>query len=108
MSNIKFKDYLYEKLRNPEYQKEWLRQVAIEYIREGNYEQFFSDLEDVIKANTTITEYAKKVDINRVQLTKILKGKTQTPGLATINRIISGLGLNYELKCEITLQPKTA
>ena len=59
-------------------------------------------MEDVIKANTTVTEYAKRVDMDRVQLTKILSGKTKAPSLDTINRIISGLGLDYELKCEIT------
>ena len=108
MSNIKFNDYLYEKLRNPEYQKEWLRQVALEYIKEGNYNQFFSDLEDVIKANCSISQYAKKVDMDRVQLTKILHGKTKTPSITKINKILAGLGLECELKCEITLQEKTA
>lgn len=105
---IKFNDYLYEQLRNPEYQQEWLRQAALEYINEGNFEQFFSDLEVVIKANSTVAEYAKKVDMNRVQLTKILKGKTKTPTLATINKILDGLGLDYELKYEITVQKKSA
>lgn len=108
MKNINFDDYHRKKLQNPEYQREWLRQTALEYINTGDYESFFSDLEDVIKANTTITEYAQRVNIDRVQLTKILQGKTKAPSLDTINRIISGLGLNYELKCEITLQPKTA
>lgn len=108
MANIKFNDYHIEKLKDPEYQKEWLKQTALEYIRTGDYEHFFSDLEDVIKANTTVTEYAKRVDMDRVQLTKILSGKTKAPSLDTINRIISGLGLDYELKCEITLQQKSA
>lgn len=108
MPSISFDDYHREKLKNPEYQKEWLRQTALEYIRTGNYEDFFSDLEDVIKATSTIAEYAEKVNMNRVQLTKILHGQTKAPSLDTINRIIAGLGLNYELKCEITLQPKSA
>lgn len=108
MTNIKFEDYHNEKLKNPEYQKEWLRQTALEYIKTGNYENFFSDLEDVIKATTTVAEYARKVDMDRVQLTKILHGKTKTPSLDTINRILAGLGLGYELQCEITLQPKSA
>lgn len=46
--------------------------------------------------------------MDRVRLTKILKGKTKVPSLNAINRTISGLGLGYELKCKITLQPKTA
>ena len=102
MANIDFDEYLQEKLKNPEYQREWLRTTAFEYIRTGNYKDFFSDLEDVIKANTTVTEFARKIDMDRVQLTKILKGKTKAPTITTINKILDGLG--YEIK----IQQKTA
>lgn len=106
MTNIKFDDYLQDNLKNKEYQKEWLKQAALEYINTGDFENFFSDLEDVIKANTTVKEFANRVDMDRVQLTKILKGKTKAPSLTTINKIIDGLGLGYEFECEITLKRK--
>ena len=105
---IKFEDDLNEQLKNPEFQKEWLRQTALEYIQNGDFEHFFNDLEQVIKAVSSISKYAEKVGIDRVQLTKILHGKTKNPGILTINKILDGLDLGYELKAEITLQPKTA
>ena len=99
MTNIDFDDYIQDKLKNPEYQREWLRTTALEYIKTGNYENFFSDLEDVIKANSTVSEFARKIDMDRVQLTKILKGKTKAPTIATINKILDGLG--YEIKIQL-------
>ncbi len=85
-----------------------MRQTALEYIQSGNFKHFFADLEQVIKATTTVTKYAEKIEIDRVQLTKILHGKTKNPNIATINKILDGLDLGYELKCEIILQPKSA
>ena len=102
MANIDFDDYLQEKLKDPEYQREWLRTTVLEYIRTGNYEDFFSDLEDVIKANTTITAFARKIDMDRVQLIKILKGKTKAPTITTVSKILDGLGY------EINIRLKTA
>ena len=61
-----------------------------------------------IKATTTVSKYAEKIGIDRVQLTKILHGKTKNPNIVTINKILDGLDLGYELKYEIKLQPKSA
>lgn len=105
---IKFEDILNKDLREPEFQKEWLRQTALEYIQSGDFEHFFTDLEQVIKATTTVSKYAEKIGLDRVQLTKILHGKTKKPNIDTINKILDGLELGYELKYEITLQPKSA
>jgi len=106
MANINFDDYHKQKLQNPEYVREWLRTAIYEYINGGDYDDFFSDLEDVIKANSTVKAYAKKVNMSREQLIKILHGKTKTPNLATIRKIVSGLG--YDFECKIELQPKSA
>lgn len=105
---LKFEDILNEDLREPEFQKEWLKQTAMEYIQSGDFEHFFMDLEQVIKATTTVSKYAEKIGIDRVQLTKILHGKTKNPNIVTINKILDGLDLGYELKYEIKLQPKSA
>ena len=80
----------------------------MEYIQSGDFEHFFMDLEQVIKATTTVSKYAEKIGIDRVQLTKILHGKTKNPNIVTINKILDGLDLGYELKYEIKLQPKSA
>lgn len=95
---IKFNDYLMEELQDPEFQQEWLKQTILEYIEDGDYIEFFKCLEYVIKARTTVSEFAKQVGMNRVQLVDILHGRTKTPSLVTIGKILSGLGYKIDLK----------
>ena len=95
---IKFNDYLMEELQDPEFQQEWLKQTILEYIEDGDYIEFFKCLEYVIKARTTVSEFAKQVGMNRVQLVDILHGRTKTPSLITIGKILSGLGYKIDLK----------
>lgn len=96
--NIKFDDDLNRQLQNPEFQKEWLRQTILEYIEDGDYIEFFRSLEQVIKARTTVSQFAEQVGMNRVQLVDILHGRTKTPSLITISKILSGLGYKLDLK----------
>lgn len=96
--NIKFDDDLNRQLQNPEFQKEWLRQTILEYIEDGDYIEFFRSLEQVIKARTTVSKFAEQVGMNRVQLVDILHGRTKTPSLITISKILSGLGYKLDLK----------
>lgn len=95
---IKFDDYLNNELQNPEFQQEWLRQTIAEYIEDGDYTEFFRALEQVIKARTTVSQFAEQVGMNRVQLVDILHGRTKTPSLVTIGKILSGLGYTIDLK----------
>ena len=95
---IKFEDDLMKQLQNPEFQQEWLKQTILEYIEDGDYIEFFKCLEYVIKARTTVSEFAKQVGMNRVQLVDILHGRTKTPSLITIGKILSGLGYKIDLK----------
>ncbi|MBR1754662.1 helix-turn-helix domain-containing protein [bacterium] len=95
---ISFDDDLNRQLQNPEFQKEWLRQTILDYIENGDYIEFFRALEQVIKARTTVTDFAQQVGINRVQLVDILHGRTKTPSLITIGKILSGLGYTLDVK----------
>lgn len=75
----------------------WLRLTIMDYIENGNEAEFFRCLEYVIKARTTVSEFAKEVGMNRVQLVDILHGKTKSPGLRTISKILSGLGYTFDI-----------
>jgi len=97
---IKFEDDLNKQLQNSEFQKEWIRQTIIEYAQDGDYCAFYRALEQVIKARTSVKQFAEQVGMNRVQLIDILHGKTKAPSLQTISKILNGLGytLSIELK----------
>ena len=55
-------------------------------------------MEQVIKARTTVSQFAEQVGINRVQLVDILHGRTKKPSLVIIGKILQGLGYKIDLK----------
>ncbi len=89
---------LTEKLKEPEYRREWLRLAISDYTENGNYCEFFRCLEYVIKSQSTVSDFAKQINMNRVQLTDILHGKTKAPSLITVSKILAGLGFALDLK----------
>ena len=95
---INFDDDLNRQLQDPMFQQLWLRETILEYIEDGDYKEFFRALEQVIKARTTVSEFAGKIGMNRVQLVDILHGRTKTPSFVTIGRILSGLGYTLDVK----------
>ena len=95
---IRFEDDLINQLKDPKFQKEWLRITILEYIEDGDYKEFFRALEQVIKARSSVSEFARQIDMNRVQLVDILHGRTKNPSLLTIGRILSGLGYTFDVK----------
>ena len=95
---ISFEDDLLRQLQDPDFQQEWLKQTILDYIEDGDYVEFFKCLECVIKARTTVTEFAEKIGMNRVQLVDILHARTKTPSLLTIGKILSGLGYKIDVK----------
>lgn len=65
------------------------------------YCAFYRALEQVIKARTTIKQFAQEIGMHRANLVNILHGKTKTPSLITISKILKGLG--YTLSVESKL-----
>lgn len=55
------------------------------------------DLERVVKSRTTISQLAIELDMNRSNLSNILKGKVQ-PSFDTTIKILRGLGAEIEVK----------
>ena len=92
MNNIKFDDDLNFQLQDPEFQRMWIRETIIEYAQDGDFVEFFRAMEQVIKARSSVSEFAKRVGMNRVQLVDILHGKTKAPSIVTVNKILAGLG----------------
>ncbi len=92
-----FEQHLNKELKNKNFEKEFLRLCLADYAKDGDYSAFFKELEYVVKARTTITQLAKDIDMNRSNLSNILKGKVQ-PSFDTTIRILRGLGAEIEVK----------
>ncbi|MBO6087557.1 hypothetical protein J6P92_04325 [bacterium] len=94
---ITHEKHMQEVLKDNEYQKDYLRLNIEEYAKNGDYTLFFKSLERVVKVRTTISRFAKDLEMNRSNLSNILKGKVQ-PSFDTTMKILRGLGAEIEVK----------
>ena len=90
---VSHEDFIQEQLQEVDFQKDYLRETIIEFAQDGDYNEFYRSLEQIIKARGTVKEFAEKTGLNRANLLDLLHGKTQTsPNFRTILKILDGLG----------------
>ena len=96
---IKHDDFVNEWLKNKDNQNIFLRDSLLEFSEDGDYTEFFRSLEQVIKARTSVKQFAQAIGMQRTQLVDLLHGKTKAPTITTINKVLDGLG--YEIKIQL-------
>lgn len=96
---IKHNDFVNEWLQNKDNQNIFLRESLLEFTEDGDYTEFFRSLEQVIKARTSVKQFAESIGMQRTRLVDLLHGKTKAPTIATVNKILNGLG--YEIKIQL-------
>lgn len=94
---VKHEDYINKRLQDPEFQQTYLKESILAYVEDGDYCAFYRALEQVIKARTTVKQFAEKIGIHRANLVDILHCKTKAPSLITISKILDGLGYTLSL-----------
>ncbi|HCB10675.1 MAG TPA: hypothetical protein DEO94_00665 [Cyanobacteria bacterium UBA11991] len=94
---ITHEQHMHKNLKDKDYQKEYLRLNLEEYAKNGDYSLFFKSLERVVKIRTTVSQLARDLNMNRSNLSNILKGKVQ-PGFDTTMKILHGLGAEIDVK----------
>ncbi|MBR1681460.1 hypothetical protein IJ707_06705 [bacterium] len=94
---IKHDEYLNKRLQNIDFQKLYLKESIAAYIEDGDYCAFYRALEQVIKARTTVKQFAEQIGMHRANLVDILHCKTKAPTLITISKILDGLGFSLSL-----------
>ncbi len=92
---INFEDDLLERLKDLEYQKEFLNASLEDYTSDGDFKSFFKSLEYVIKVRGSVSEFSKKTNLNRRNLYSMFEGEKK-PQLDTIIKVLNELG--YSLK----------
>ena len=96
--NIKHENFVNNWLQDKENQEIFLKDSLLEFVEDGDYSEFFRSLEQVIKARTTVKQFAESIGMQRTNLVDLLHGKTKAPTISTINKILDGLG--YEIKLQ--------
>ncbi len=93
---INFEDDLIERLKDIEYQKEFLNTALEEYVADGEFKYFFKSLEYVIKVRGSVSEFSKKTGLNRRNLYSMFEGEKK-PQLDTIIKVLNELGYSLRI-----------
>lgn len=96
----RFKDYLIEKLRDPEYARGYLETAIGDYEQDHNAEEFLLALRDVAEAQGGLARIAGLVGVARSSLYKTLSSKGN-PRLDTL------LGILHALDFKLAVVPRT-
>ena len=92
-----FKDYHFEKLRDPKEARVYLDVALEEYAEDGDIESFLQALRDVAEVQGGITELAERTSLNRQNLYKVLSAKGN-PQLKTLGVVLRELGFRLSVE----------
>ncbi len=102
--NIKHDSVVNEHLKDEKEQAIWLQTALDEYIKDGNFNAFYSSLEKIIEIrNISVRKMSRDLELSRSNIIRLLGGETKTaPKFDTLAKIF-----NY-LDFEIKITPKSA
>ncbi len=95
-NSISFEEGFCEIFDTEEKLKEYLSYAFDEYLQDGNFNVFYRSLEMVIKARYTMKGFAQKVDLSKMGLYNIVKGKKE-PKITTLAKILKELDLTLKI-----------
>ncbi|HNW26618.1 MAG TPA: helix-turn-helix domain-containing protein [Candidatus Gastranaerophilaceae bacterium] len=78
---------------------DYLQQILTLYVEDGREDVFMNCLKPLIKAQGSVSDFAKKTGISRTYFYKLFNNKI-TPELPTLIRIISNLGYKMSFNLE--------
>ncbi len=91
-----FRDYVKDKLKDPEEAISYLNTALEEYEKDQDTEAFLLALRTVAEARGGITELAGKTNLNRQHLYRTLSNKGN-PRLNTLETVLHGLGFRLSI-----------
>ena len=86
-----FEEFLIEDFKTPQEALSFFQVAIEEFLENNNLTNFNHALDLLIKAQGSVTNFAKNTGISRTHLYKILKSKSE-PKLSTLKNILGELG----------------
>lgn len=86
-----YEEVMMDFLSTPETINEYLNASLELYLEDGDFNGFFRSLEYVVKAQDTMTNFAKRTKMSRAALYDIFRNRKE-PKIQTIAKILAELG----------------
>ena len=95
-NSVNFDDFLIENLKDKEFAREFINASLEAYLEDNDFAEFARSLEFVIKANESVSKFAREAGLNRGNLYGIFNNKKK-PRFETIITILSKLGFHLKV-----------
>lgn len=103
-----FDDFLTNELQDSESAEEYLKVLLESFKEDQNIEALLHCLKPLIEAQGSISEFAKKANIDRSHLYRIFNNEVE-PKFNTMANILNNLGYEIDIKpIKKKLKPKTS
>ncbi|MEZ4753772.1 MAG: helix-turn-helix domain-containing protein [Bdellovibrionota bacterium] len=96
MATKSYKKWKRDRLQDNEYAAMYLHTSLEESLKDHDYESFLLALKYVIEANGSVQEVAKKANITRQHLHRLIQGKGN-PTIQTLAGILKAVGISIDL-----------
>ena len=95
-NTTKFEDVFCEIVNNKEQLRDFLNIAFEDYLEDGDFNAFYRSLELVIKSRDTMQNFAEKVELSKMGLYNVIKGKKE-PKITTLAKILKELGFSLKV-----------
>ncbi|MDM8539335.1 putative addiction module antidote protein [Desulfobacterales bacterium HSG17] len=92
-----YRDFVTQKMQNPDEAAEYLRCSLDEYFKDGNTEAFLTAIRTVAEAQGGMTKLSKNAELNRQSLYRTLS-KKGNPRISTLRAILNSLGFRLSIE----------
>ncbi|MDD3436219.1 MAG: helix-turn-helix domain-containing protein [Candidatus Gastranaerophilales bacterium] len=95
-NSVSHDEVIMEFLSTPEIIKEYLNASLELFLEDGDFNGFFRSLEYVIKAQDSVSNFAKRTKMSRAALYDIFKSRKE-PKIQTVAKILNELGYKIQV-----------
>ena len=92
-----YRDFVLEKMKDPQEAAEYLRHSLDEYVKDGNTEAFLLAVRTVAEAQGGMTKLSRHAELNRQTLYRTLS-KKGNPRINTLRSILNSLGFRLSIE----------
>ena len=91
-----FNEFLIDDFKNTEEALAFFKVAIEDFLQSNDFKTFNTALNLLIKAQGSVTSFAKNTGVSRTHLYKILKSKSE-PKFSTLKQILSELGFEFKI-----------
>jgi len=95
-NSVSWDSIITKHLQDEELAKDYLNDSLMEYIEDSDFKMFFKSLERVVKARSSVREFAKQAEMDRTNLHALFNDE-KNPQNRTVLKVLTKLGYTFKV-----------